>query len=654
MEALSKEILNPLKKSSVSLTAKVHLYEPSKSIKPGQSFYRYVNQTWLEKTKIPDHLVRYSAGNETEEYIDTFLYKIVLDSFQPQTEDVTLYKAIRSVSMSAIRPEVQHTNCKTLAQLIRSVVCIRDKNDVAKMMARLLQLGISTCISMNIDVEHVPKHREKQYLLTLFPGRLGLRAPQEYLFEKQPFQKVETLKRYKELVAYAKEHFELTQNMDLGIKIECDLAKVLYSTKPDEKHYSLNELNSDAPNVPWKLFFIELGLHTLDGFICNVNCTKWLSTLDHLFKHLSVEEWIGLFSLQMLVHALPHLPEPYYSKGNALFRSRPLSRQLYTISILKSGLQDEMSYLFAKNFLKGKSSATHFVQEILDGACERAKTITWMEPKTRARVIKKIQNITPYVFNSDSEKQPSCPKNLVEDSILENIYTINTHTSLKSINKLHKAARKSLVEIPPSYIINAYYYSKLNQIIIPAASFFFPLYDPKRIGWNYGAIGSTIGHEIIHAFDIEGQSYDENGDDNEIWSRDDKRKYNAIVKRLKERYSKEIIIGTHLNGETTVSENLADLGGIQVALCALSTRLKGFSPEKRLHELREFFISYATSWRTLIRNREALLRVYTDPHAPAMQRVDVIVSQTDEWYEAFGCKAGDRLYVKPEDRIHIF
>ena len=271
MEVISKEYLNPLKKSSVSLTAKIHLYEPSKTIKPGQSFYRYVNQTWLAKTKIPDHLVRYSAGNETEEYIDTFLYKIILDSFKTQHEDTAIYNAILLVTMSAIRPEVQNTNYKVLAQFIRSVVCIRDTNDVAKMMGHLVKHGIHTCISMNIDAEHVSTHKEKQYIISLFPGRLGLGAPQEYLFEKAPFQKAETLKHYKHLVQYASHHFELTQNMELGIKVECDLAKGLYPLKIDEVSYTLNRLHKEAPNVPWKLFFSEVGLNNLDGFLCNVS-----------------------------------------------------------------------------------------------------------------------------------------------------------------------------------------------------------------------------------------------------------------------------------------------------------------------------------------------------------------------------------------------
>jgi len=654
MEVTSKEYLNPLKKSSVSLTAKIHLYEPSKTIKPGQSFYRYVNQTWLAKTKIPDHLVRYSAGNETEEYIDTFLYKIILDSFKTQHEDTAIYNAIRLVTMSAIRPEIQNTNYKVLAQFIRSVVCIRDTNGVAKMMGHLIKHGIHTCVSMNIDAERVPKHKEKQYIISLFPGRLGLRAPQEYLFEKPPFQKEETLKHYKHLVKYASHHFELTQNMELGIKVECNLAKALYALKVDETFYTLNDLIKDFPNVPWKLFFSEIGITDLDGFMCNIEYSGFLLLLQKLFKELTIDEWIGLLSLQIFMHALPHLHEPYISKAHTLFGSRPISRQLYTLSILKAGLHDEMSYLFAKNFLKGKGTATNFVDEIVKAAAARAVGIEWMDSKTRERVIEKIGNIKEIVFSSESEKQPSCPKNLVDDCILKNIYTINLHTTQKSLNKLHKNASNVCMDTPPSYIINAYYYPKLNQIIIPAASFFYPFYDPKRIGWNYGGIGATIGHEIIHAFDKDGQTYDENGEDNEIWSKGDKRKYNAILKKLIERFSKEKVIGAHINGETTVSENLADLGGIQVALAALTMRIKGVSPKKRLHELREFFLSYATSWRTLVRRHEALLRVYVDPHAPAEHRVDVIVSQIDEWYEAFGCKVGDRLYVKPEDRIHIF
>jgi putative endopeptidase len=159
---------------------------------------------------------------------------------------------------------------------------------------------------------------------------------------------------------------------------------------------------------------------------------------------------------------------------------------------------------------------------------------------------------------------------------------------------------------------------------------------------------------MVHAFDENGRDYDEYGLYNQWWSPTDNRRYHALIKRLEELYAKSTIYGTHLNGHRTVSENLADLGGLSIALCALKNELKGVSENIKNYEIREFFISYAVSWRTKEEKKKVLQSLITDMHSPPEFRVNNIVNQFDEWYDVFKIQSTDKMYIAPKDRIRVF
>jgi predicted metalloendopeptidase len=195
--------------------------------------------------------------------------------------------------------------------------------------------------------------------------------------------------------------------------------------------------------------------------------------------------------------------------------------------------------------------------------------------------------------------------------------------------------------------------------MIPAASFLWPFYsvDQKEcLGWNYGSLGAIVGHEITHAFDELGKEYNEKGVQESWWTAHDMREYSKRTKALVALFSKQTIRGMHVNGASTLSENIADLGGLGIALDALrlSLRAKGFSEAQEKKELCNFFSSYAVSWRTKERPQRHLQNLILDKHAPVEFRVNLIVSQFDEWYEAFGVGPSHSLYIPPEDRIRIF
>jgi putative endopeptidase len=159
---------------------------------------------------------------------------------------------------------------------------------------------------------------------------------------------------------------------------------------------------------------------------------------------------------------------------------------------------------------------------------------------------------------------------------------------------------------------------------------------------------------MLHGFDEDGSNYDNKGVYRPWWSRSDMAAYARKSKAIIRFFSATEFLGRHMNGKATLSENIADLGGLAIALDALKRHLKGANEATRKKQLQDFFISYAVSWRTKERRKRAIYRLYTDVHAPPELRVNNIVAQLDDWYEVFDVKPGDRLYVDPKDRISIF
>ena len=658
----STHYLHPLKKASDSIRAKVVLHESSKTIGPGKSFYNHINQKWLKSVEIPAHLNKYSISKEVEDYIDTFLYKIILDSTKSSGgDDAHVKKTVETLALSIIRPEVQHNNTDALKQSIRSFACIHTIDDIGVSIGNMWKCGIPTLLSFGVHIH--PK--TKKYAFSISPGNLSLGTPQYYFSNNFVFHSDKTKQHYRDFLSYIKKEFDLVQNIQDAIHVEDTLAKEysmldIYDIEP----ISVNSLIHTYPAIPWKIMFNTIGLSEDDGLIL---CPRWIKHINKLFKTLPISEWINVLSLHTLIHGLITLPDPFKSHTFKFFYKYlggdnivepPSSVRL--LNLYKIFIPQHLNYLFIKTVLNPseKRNATKFTQTIIDSAISRIKMNSWLNLRGKKKVIEKIHKMEKRVYYPDVNKQPSLSSKVIlnRDCLLSNIYALSNENMNKSLELIGKTESSNKLWDKQTYTVNAYYYNISNIFCIPAASFFFPLYDPDKLGWNYGAIGSTIGHEIIHAFDEDGQMYNEDGERKPMWSSSDMSEYKKMMKRLADLFSKEKVYSVHIKGDETVSENLADLGGIQVSLDALKTVLKDMkaSPEKRLYELREFFISYATSWRTVLRRGNALTRVYTDPHAPAEQRVNLIVSQVDEWYEAFGIKETDAMYVKPEDRIIIF
>jgi putative endopeptidase len=318
---------------------------------------------------------------------------------------------------------------------------------------------------------------------------------------------------------------------------------------------------------------------------------------------------------------------------------------------------DYLPDLFSKIFWEKEGDPAlipeieNFSNSLKESAKHRLQITEWMKPETRKAAIEKVssmdfQVVRPKTWNTFVEPE-------LGNNLLKNFFALGeaaTKTLISRLGKNYNSWQEGI------YRVNAYYFMENNRFIIPYASCMFPFYiGEENIGWNYGGLGGIIGHELCHGFDEDGKEYNEKGERKRWWTRSDVAAYNKKTRELVKLYSQQKMEGIHINGMRTLSENIADIGGLGIALYALKEKLRiqEFDAARVKEEYKKFFISFATSWRTKYRDTKLKRLLKMDVHSPASLRVNLVVSQFDEWYYAFDIEKGSD-YVKPEDRIRIF
>jgi putative endopeptidase len=240
------------------------------------------------------------------------------------------------------------------------------------------------------------------------------------------------------------------------------------------------------------------------------------------------------------------------------------------------------------------------------------------------------------------------------DSLLHTIFSIHSARAKDIVSLTGKPADK-IHSNYPCFETNASYFEESNHIVIPWGILQWPFYDLNApLGWNHGGIGATICHEMTHGFDLEGSLYSPRGVYKEWWTRKNRKTFKKQTRKVSNFFSKFKHYGKKLDGNKTLSENWADLGGLKIALHGLNKLLEG-KPQEEIEEAhRNFFISYAVSWREISTKKSMVYSILTSVHAPGEDRVDRIVPQFKEWVQAFNIKETDTLFLPEAKRLHFF
>jgi predicted metalloendopeptidase len=303
-----------------------------------------------------------------------------------------------------------------------------------------------------------------------------------------------------------------------------------------------------------------------------------------------------------------------------------------------------------------KARMEEMVKNLLAAYKQSIDTLDWMSPATKKQAQAKLAKFTPKIGYPNKWKDYSALV-VAKDDLAGNVLRARVVESNRELNKLGKPIDRDEWGMTPQ-TINAYYNAELNEIVFPASILQPPLFDAKADdAVNYGAIGAVIGHEISHGFDDEGAQYDGDGNLRDWWSPADHKNFAAKTKMLVAQYdSYSPLPGYHVNGSLTLGENIADNSGLAIAYKAYKISLKGKKAPviNGLSGDQRFYMGWGQVWRSKMREQQQIVQVKTDPHSPGEFRANGTVKNQPGFYQAFGVKPGDQMYLAPKDRVIIW
>jgi putative endopeptidase len=560
-----------------------------------------------------------------------------------------------------------------LKPYLTKINAVKNSTELNALLAEMEPLGGLGFYGVGVGSDAKDSNKNVVYV---GPGGLGLPDREYYVSDDK-----DSKEKRDKYVAHVGRMLQFLGENEADAKADADkiLALEIAMAKPrldrvelrdDRKTYnpmSVVDLQKLTPNIDWTKYLNSVGIKNLQSIV--VAQPNYMTALDGILKTTNIEDlkaymrWSLLKkSANLLTSDIEKANWEFYSKAlQGAIKQRPRNER--ALQVVNGTVGEALGKLYVeKKFpAEAKAKAISMIQNVILAYENRINNLSWMSPETKKSAVNKLHKVTIKVGYPDKWKDYSKLdiKSLANGgSYFENMQNVSRWQFADNLADLQKPVDKTRWGMSPQ-TVNAYYNPAYNEIVFPAAILQAPFYDYKADeAVNYGGIGAVIGHEISHGFDDSGARYNAEGNLVDWWTENDLTQFTALGNALANQYSAlEPLPGTHVDGKFTLGENIGDLGGVNAAYDGLQLYLKknpnqalidGYTPDQR------FFISWATVWRTKMRDEAIKNQVKTDPHTPGMFRAYVPLTNVDAFYKAFDIKEGDKLYVKPENRVKIW
>ena len=432
---------------------------------------------------------------------------------------------------------------------------------------------------------------------------------------------------------------------------------------PSLRHniFSVDELKETLPFINWERYFEELGLNGIKSL--NINSVDYIKFINSYIGQLTDKQLEDFLAYNLITNSSGLMNDEFIDANFELYgkvmsgQKEQKPRWKRVLGILNSMFGEAIGELYVAKYFsqENKENMLKLVANLKKSLGKHIQNLTWMSEETKCRALDKLDAMTVKIGYPDKWKDYSEIQINPEESFLMNVQKASQWFTKDNYSKVNKPVDKSEWHMTPQ-TVNAYYSPIVNEICFPAAILQPPYFDPEADeALNYGAIGVVIGHEMTHGFDDQGRQFDKNGNLVDWWQPEDAEKFKSLTEKLVKQFdSIEIAPGVNANGRFTLGENIADQGGLNVALSAYIDNINnqesidGFSP------LQRFFLSYAGVWAGSIRDEEKILRTKTDPHSLGKNRVNATLKNIDEFFDAFSIEKGNSMYRPLEERVIIW
>lgn len=646
-----------------------------RSIKPGDDFFAYANGTWNRKTAIPpdrsswglDPLLTEEAAVHTRELLEDAARSAPAGSDARKAgEYYTAYlneAAIESHKLTALQPTLDR------------IAGIADRRALAGEIGRMLRADVDPLNATDLYTDRLfglfvaqdfnQPTRNTAYLLQ---GGLGMPDREYYLGQDTHTNEVRT--RYKAHIATVLKLggvADAEARADRVFELETKIARTHWTREDSEDVHKANtqwartDFDGKAPGLDWSTFFTAAGLGDQAAFI--VWQASAIAGEAALVQSEPLDTWKEYLHYVVLNHWSGLLPKAFADERFD-FYGRVLSgtpqqaeRWKRAVASTNGALGDAVGRLYTGRYfpVAAKAKVQALVADLKAAFGRRIDRLEWMSADTKTRAKQKLQTLIVGVGYPDKWRDYSGLE-ISPDNPLANALRADEDDYRREVKKLRQPIDRSEWWMTPQ-TVNAVNLPIQNALNFPAAILQPPYFDPAApAAANYAAIGAVIGHEISHSFDDQGSQFDASGRLANWWQPDDYTHFQSAAARLVAQYNAyHPLPGVSVNGQQTLSENIADVAGLSAAYDAYRLSLRGRADPARQGFTgdQQFFISFAQSWRD--KYREPLLRqlLLTDGHAPSEYRADT-VRNLDPWYDAFSVRPGEQLYLAPADRVRVW
>ena len=637
-------------------------------VKPGDNFYQYANGNWIKNNPVPASKTRWGSFDVLREESSKRLQGLLEFAATNTNKDrkTQIIGDFYTSGMDSLAIEAKGFT-PIIGDLAR-INSIANNEQLQYEIATLRTKGLGSPLFgafVGVDRKNVT-----QYIVSI--GQGGTTLPDRDYYLKNDARSLKIREAYQQYITkmfmlIGENNSAAAEAAKTILEIETVLAKAQYSRVEMRDPYktynklSIQQLNQLTSLINWNTSLKEMQLPSVDSVI--VSNPSFLKEVNQLLTNKNIDSWKAYLKWNIIKSAAPYLSSAFVNtefEFNSIISGQKAQtpRWQRMSSLIDRSLSDFIGELYVEKYFKpeAKQRMLELVKNLQTAFAERIAKLDWMSAETKAKALEKLAAITNKIAYPDKWKTYD-GLTIDKNNFFDNVQQISIWQYNFMLSRLGTKVDKTQWGMTPP-TVNASYSPSNNDITFPAGILQFPFFDfGADDAVNYGGIGAVIGHEITHGFDDQGRQYAADGNLKDWWTKEDGDKFKTKANEVVEQYNALTVLDTiHVNGRLTLGENLADLGGLNMAFEAFKKtkefkkgkKIDGFTPTQR------FFLSWAQVWRNTVLPETAAQLILTDPHSPGLHRGNGPIVNMDVWYKAFNVQPGDKLYKKPEDRTYIW
>jgi putative endopeptidase len=648
-----------------------------RSFAPGASFFAYANGTWLRTNEIPADLSSYGSWDVIEQLVERRLADLIQHPGQGAPAAGSAIRMIEDYYTGFMgEARIETLGLRPLLPTLKAIDAISNRAELARFLGGALRADVDVLNATNVYTDNLfglwiaqDLDHPDRYAPFLLQGGLGMPDRSYYLDPSAAMADIRA--KYTTHIAAMLTLAGISDAAARAARIvdlEHRIAEVHLSREATEdvlkgnNHWRRRDFDSNAPGLNWRVFFTSAHLpQNQQDFV--VWQPGAISGIAALAANQPLATWKDYLALRALEHRAAFLPRAIVAEHFAFYgttlNGTPELRERWkrAIDAANDALGEAIGKLYVEHYFsaQAKASIEAMVEQLRAAFARRIDSLEWMTPETKAGAKAKLAALKVGIGYPDHWRDYTGLK-IVPDDAFGNAERAAAFEYRHQLAKLGRPVDRAEWCMTPQ-LVNAVNLPAMNALNFPAGMLQPPFFNPGGdAAHNYGAIGAIIGHEISHSFDDQGSTFDATGRLKNWWAPEDLKHFRAAGARLVQQFdSYHPFPDLAVNGQQTLSENIADLGGLLAAHDAYQQEVRahpdgvveGFTGEQR------FYLSYAQNWREKVRDPALRKEVLTDGHAPDEYRAST-VRNADGWYAAFDVLAGQPLYLSPADRVRVW